>query len=613
MKKIVLVGQPNTGKSCFFNHLTGLRAIVSNYPGTTVEIKKAKTYFENELIEVVDLPGIYSLSDSTEDERVAKEFLVNEKIDAIIQIVDCTALARNFYLTLKLIELNLPIVLALNFHEEAREKGILVDEKKIKEILGVDAVFINALLGKGIHKCVKIALRARRPNREIKYCKEIENAISEIMKIINFENKRYAAIRILEGDEKYLKFVENKEKLERILKFFEGKNVAMQISIDRHGNASIIAQKCSITKKGKHKLTLGEKFDEVLSHHQGIAALVIIGVFLSFFFSLIFIGGILEELIISLFQIILPYFSFNPFVKYLIIGIEAGFAIVIPYIFLFYLFLAILEDTGFLARITFLSDRIMHQLGLHGKSLIPLLLGFGCNVPAVLSTRILTTEREKIITNVLISMIPCSARTAIILGAAGYYLGWQYALLIYLIILVLIFLIGKILSISLPGKMTGLIMEIPEYRRPLIKNLFAKTWIRMRDFISIAFPLLIIGSGILGFLNSINALQILISPLNFLIEGWLLLPSIAGIPLIFGILRKEMALEMLAVLGGTSNLLSFMTPSQIFTFSLVSAIYFPCLGTLVVLAKELGIKRAILIAALTILVSFLIGGIAARI
>ena len=293
-------------------------------------------------------------------------------------------------------------------------------------------------------------------------------------------------------------------------------------------------------------------------------------------------------------------------------GVNAGLQIALPYIFIFYLVLGALEDTGYLPRMAYLLDRLMHKMHLHGNAIIPMMLGFGCSVPAVLATRILPNKKDRILTSILICMIPCSARTAVIFGAVGKFIGAGYALLIYLIVLLLIFAVGYVLGKFLPGESTGLIMEMPEYRLPQFKNVWKKTWMRVKDFIGIAFPLIIIGSAVLGLLKVYGILEIITKPFSPIINSWLMLPSIAGITLIYGILRKEMALELLFVLGGSSSLLKFMTPLQIFIFALVVALYFPCIGTLAVLKHEFGWKRSLAISLFTIVLAVAIGGLVGR-
>jgi len=339
------------------------------------------------------------------------------------------------------------------------------------------------------------------------------------------------------------------------------------------------------------------------------------------FYILFAVGGLLEGLLVDNFkEYIAPIFSFvinlipveivRKVLEYgLITGIEAGLAIAIPYIAVFYVIMAVLEDSGYLTRMAYLLDRVMHKIKLHGKSMIPFMLGFGCNVPAILSTRTLSSFREKFITIVMVCLVPCSAVTAIILGATAKYIGWQYAILIYIIDLVVIFIVGYVLGRLLPGEHVGLILEMPSLRMPSFFGIIKKTWIRLKDFVYIAFPILIIGAALVGVLNEYNLLSYLMKPFEPIMTGLLGLPASAGITLIFGIFRKEMALEMLITLGGTSDLLSFLAPLQIFVFSLVTSLYIPCVATIAVLGREIGWKKAIYVIIATVVIALIFGGL----
>jgi ferrous iron transport protein B len=299
-------------------------------------------------------------------------------------------------------------------------------------------------------------------------------------------------------------------------------------------------------------------------------------------------------------------------------GILAALAVGIPYVLTFYFMLAFLEDSGYLNSVAFLTDRLMHKFGLHGRAIIPLVAGAGCNVPAIIGTRVLTTLRERTIASTLITLIPCSARTAVILGAVSLFVGWKPAVAIFLIVLILVFFVGVGLNKIMPGESTGLVMEMFPFRAPIISNILKKTWYRFQDFVFVAFPIVLVGSLFLGGLYETGYLWKLASPLSPVVEGWLGLPAVAGLTLIFAILRKELALQLLVTLavvmygGGANNLLLFMTPTQLFVYALVNTIYIPCVATIAVLGRELGWKRALGIMAFTIMLAILIGGIAFR-
>jgi len=293
----------------------------------------------------------------------------------------------------------------------------------------------------------------------------------------------------------------------------------------------------------------------------------------------------------------------------LIQGIAGILTVMIPYILVFFIALAILEDTGYLPRMAFVMDSAMHKIGLHGRAVVPMLGGFGCNVPAIMATRVLTTKRERRIASFLTTMIPCSARTAVILGTVGVFLGIKYALVIYGMILAMIFVVGWLLNRWLPGQVSGMIMEMPPLRRPMARPVLYKTWLRMKHFVYIAVPLLLVGSFVIGILHVSGVLNSITEPLAPFTTGLLGLPAVTIIPLIYGFIRKEGALVLLVSLAGPAGLASLMNPLQFFVFALVVAIYVPCIATVAVLARELGRKDAIAISAGTFLLAVLVGGL----
>jgi ferrous iron transport protein B len=626
--EVALIGNPNTGKSCLFNQLTTADAIVSNYSGTTVEILEGKTAVGDRILQVVDLPGVYNLGSSSDDEKVTTDYIVEKKPAVIVNVVDATILERNLYLTLQLLELQSPMVIALNFYEELEDEGISVDYQNLSALLGVPVVPIDALRGAGIPELVKEidAIMQGGLNfnyYQVKYDDHIEKAIDRIKEIIEEENipKRAAAINLLEGDDVEWQKTRHKERIRYVIEELSREHALnTEIARERHGQAALIAQKIMI--KGKPRRHFKDFLDRFTTEPlTGIISLVVImGVI---FLSLFSLGNYLSGLLGKWYELFItnptapliravPSPILQTIFNWGLQGINAGLQIALPYIFVFYLVLGALEDTGYLPRMAYLLDRLMHKMRLHGNAIIPMMLGFGCSVPAVLATRILPDKKDRILTSILICMIPCSARTAVIIGAVGKFIGAGYALLVYLIVLLLMFTVGYILGRLLPGESVGLIMEMPPYRLPQLKNVLRKTWLRLKDFIWIAFPLIIIGSVVLGLLKAYGLLDIIARPFSPVINGWLMLPTVAGITLIYGILRKEMALELLFVLGGSTTLLNFMSPLQIFIFALVVALYFPCIGTFAVLKHEFGWQKSLLISLFTIVLAVTLSGLIGR-
>ncbi|HET7874865.1 MAG TPA: nucleoside recognition domain-containing protein, partial [Methylomirabilota bacterium] len=274
---------------------------------------------------------------------------------------------------------------------------------------------------------------------------------------------------------------------------------------------------------------------------------------------------------------------------------------------------------GYLNSVAFLTDPFMHRLGLHGRAVIPLVAGLGCNVPAIMGTRVLATMRERILAGTLVCLVPCSARTAVIAGAVSKYVGWEAAVGVYAITAAIGFGAGAAMNRLIPGRAVGLVMEMFPFRAPCLRTMLARTWYRFRDFVWVATPVVLLGSLVLGVIYETGLVWAFAFPLSPLVEGWLGLPAVAGLTLIFAVLRKELALQLLLTLAivqygsGTADLTQFMDRGQIFTYALVNTLYIPCIATVAVLARELGWRRALLISGFTILLALTAGGIAHRI
>jgi len=299
-------------------------------------------------------------------------------------------------------------------------------------------------------------------------------------------------------------------------------------------------------------------------------------------------------------------------------GILAALSVGVPFVLTFYIVLSILEDTGYLGNVAYITDNVMRKFGLHGRSIIPLIMGFGCNVPAIMATRVLSSRRERLLASTLITLTPCSARIAVVLGAVAYIVGWQYALLIFVIDLGLTGMIGKALNLVMPGESSGLVMEMFPFRMPSFRSTLYKTWFRFKAFVFVAFPIVTVGSLILGGLYEVGLLNVLaetVGPTMYMVVG---LPAVAVIALVLGILRKELTLQLLVALAtmqygiGAKNLTAFMTPMQLFVFALIVTLYFPCVATMSVLAKELGWKNTAGIMAGDIGIALAVGAFAFR-
>ena len=632
---IALAGNANVGKSVIFNQLTGLHQHIGNWPGKTVEKAEGTLCFGGYSIDIIDLPGIYSLSTFSLEELISREYITVEKPDIVINIVDASVLERNMFFTLQLLELQAPLIIALNQIDMAKKKGIKIDHRKLEKLLGVPVIPTVAISGKGIVLLIQRAIevyekKVKMKPLEIEYAEEIEKRIKIVANLIKKNQfrrpTRWTAIKLLEGDtevkkeseEKNPKIVSRAKKLaEEIEKIFKHPYSTV-ITSERYEIISrLISEVREITPPTK--LSMAERIHNFTTHK--IYGYLIMASLVFVIFYLIFtIGGYASDLLGT------SLFGFKPLFESILgtgivgnllwggvmEGFIAGVTVVLPYILPFYFVLYFLEDSGYLSRIAFLMDNFMHTIGLHGKAFIPIMLGFGCNVPGCLGCRIMETTRERLITAFVVTLVPCAATTVIILGLVGAFVSIQWAFALYLINLLAIFLLGRLTFKVLPGEPTALIMEMSDYRIPHMKTVLKQTWFRLLEFVKMAFPLIIAGSFVIKIVEILNLLEPIANILSPLTVTWLGLPAITGIALIFGVLRKELTIIMLATLFGTANFTTVMTPVQMIVFTLVSMFYIPCIATIAALAKEFGWKKTISITVFEILLALLLGGIAFR-
>lgn len=645
-----LAGNPNVGKSTIFNRITGMGVLTANYPGMTVELNLALTEFEGRKVGIVDLPGTYALGAISEDQLVARRGVLEGRPDLAIVILDANNLARNLYLLLQFMDLGYPVIAALNLVDQAEKSGTHTDHQLLSEILGIPVVATVGIRGDGLdelmHQALEMALRREEYTvLPFSYAMDLE---SRIRKLAQYSKKELAetpyglshralAILLLEQDKELVSLVREMPGGEGLLELSReigaeienehGHRASLILARERHGIAGSIAAAVQ-ERKTYDKPSLGERLWELTtSFKTGIPILILA---LAAIFVAIFVGGsylatqfdhFWSSLVAEpLARGITSLFGANVFSQSLhwaVDGLGAVLGIALPFLLVFYIILAFLEDTGYLNSTAFLTDRFMHKLGLHGRAIIPLISAVGCNVPAIMGTRVLSTKRERIIASTLIILTPCSARIAVIMGALALFAGWAPALLLFGIIFVVLTSAGLFLNKLLPGESTGLVMEMFPFRQPSPRTMLKKTWQRLKDFLYIAAPLIVVGSFVLGFLYEtgwIFKLTVVLKPIT---EWWLGIPAAAGLALIFGFLRKEMALAFLLVLAAhlvpgvmeNSPLLAFMTKGQIFTFTLVCAIYLPCVAAFGVLWRELGWREALSIGVSTVTLALLLGGL----
>ena len=630
--KIALMGQPNSGKSTIFNHVAGYKAVTSNFPGKTVEYTLTKFKLFGQVAELIDLPGTYSLTSFDLAELEARKYLLKGNVDVVINVIDASLLSRSLELTLQLLELKLPMVICLNMIDEAERKGIKIDFEKLSEILGVPVMPAIALKGRGIKELFSTAYKIgeeKRIGRTLNFSKEVEEVITHLStqikkKQINQEfnvPKRFLALKYLENDNYFMENFKNKEKgifkqidyFQNLLREVHGRPPDVVISSERHHLSMNIYE--SVVLLTKPHTSLIDYMDNILMHP--LLGYVSLGLIFYLFFNLIFsVGKMVEEPLLDYFYRLIPLIekSINPntlsfsIISGIIQGLAGGIAIVLPYLFPFLFGLAILEDLGYLPRIAFLLDAFLHKIGLHGKAIIPFILGYGCTVPAIMATRILESRRDRFIASVLTTMIPCAARMTIIFALVAFYISPQAALAVYILNIIVIIISGKILSRLLPEVTPGMILEIPAYHIPSIKVALAKTWLRMKEFIFIAWPLLIVGSTILSLLQYYK-MDMLINKIFSPLTSLLGLPLVVGTTLVFGILRKELSMLMLIQAIGTSNVAAVMSATQIMTFTIFVIFYVPCVATIAVLWKEIGSKRTLFTVAFTFILATILATI----
>ncbi len=629
---IVLAGQGNSGKSTIFNYLTGLHQHIGNWAGKTIEKAEGTLFYRDHMVDVLDLPGIYSLTTVSEEELISRSYIIKQNPDCVINVVDSTNLERSLIFTLQLLELERPVIIALNMTDLAKRKGISVDVKKLQKILNVPVIPTIASRGSGLTRLVDkaIDLKTGKPEQTIhKYGKEIEQGIEELsdqLKGIDLPYPlRWIAIKLLEKDsditarvsELKPQTVESSLRIMEELEEIHGHDSPLIIADERSLLASRITRETVKIAKDR-ELSLNERL-EVLTTHKVTGYLFMILILGGMFLAVFSFGNRLSEWLDSIFSGWHDLWeaavgtSFWPALGWSAIeSVLALIQIAFPYILPFYILLYLLEDWGYIARISFLMDKLMHKMGIHGKACISFIIGLGCNVPGCLSCRIMESKRERFITAVLVTLVPCSAVSVIVFGLVGKYVGLLWALGLYIFATVLIFIVGKISSKLMIGEPVELIMPMPDYKTPNIKTIFSQTWDSLKEFIYIAAPIVIVSGVVIQGINLAGWMPAIASVMSPVTVNWLGLPAVTGILLIFGILRKELILVMLAAYLGTTDFNEVLTSQQMITLAVVSMFYVPCVATISVLWKEYGWKKALVITFAETAFAIVLAGLVKR-
>ena len=661
---IALAGNANVGKSVIFNQLTGSHQTIGNWPGKTVESAKGYLDFDGYNITIVDLPGIYSLSTFSLEEIVTRDFIAREKPDVIIDVIGAPVLERNLFFTLQLLEMDVPMVVCLNQIDLAESKGIKIDAARLENRLGIPVVPTVAARGQGIRNLIARAIeiakspenaletrpitgditqdlpvpgtghgrhhgRRRRHRQGARFRSGIDTGLSALAVLIDSENldldypSYWVALKLLEGDagitdivrSKSAKIITVSEALARQTEEVYKQPRFAAVASERYALANEIAGE--VQTQATTKPTFVERLEHLTTQRvfgYVISVIVIVGLLLWTFI----VGNAFSKLLsdaLSFFQPVDPQISgsfWSILWNGLFGGFVAGVTLVLPFVIPFYLLLAIMEDSGILTRVAFMLDSAMHQMGLHGKAIIPLILGYGCSVPAIAATRIMGTRRERLLASFAITFAPCTARTIVVLGLVAVYVDIGWALALYVIDTIVMFIAVKVAVKVIPGDTPGLIMEMHSFKLPSLSVVLKQTWARTRSLIFLVFPLYMIGSAAIQLLYVYGILQPVSDFISLLTVSWLGLPAIAGILLIFGFVRKEMILLTMTAIFGT-NLALVLTPVQLIVLALIGMLYIPCLSTVGILVKEFGWKSALAISAANLFTAILVGGIAAKI
>ncbi len=628
---IALAGNANVGKSAIFNQLTGLVQETGNWSGKTVEIREGMLAHHGMQIKIVDLPGISSFSTFSQEELATREYILSKHPDVVINVLDTTSIERGLYFTLQLEEMSVPLVIALNYADIAKKRHIHTDTALLSNALRATVINTIAIKGIGVHELIDAALntagRNSHPaeNHQMKYGLEVENRIARLNDMLSANHHKYPprweAIKLLEGDVEII--AELGKQAPEIIPFartlsaeiagIHGEDIAAVMASERYTLAARIAKQVS-TASELHTRR-GSPLDN-LSLHPVAGYFLFFAIMAAVLVLISLLGGWVTETITKIFN------SFNPhlpgpleeiFWHGAMTGIYASLAVALGFILPFFLILSWLGESGYLPRVAFLMDRPCHMIGLHGQVSIPLITALGCNVPACLGCRVMDNGRDRLAAIFLSTMVPCSARTSVILGLVGAFIGWQWAVCLLLFQFILIFLVGRFVNRLAPGSSPGIILEVPEYRLPHLKIVWRQAWNRFRDFLTIGVPFIVIGSTVIETLRVFNILESITQAITPLTVGWLGLPAYTGVLLIFGILRKEANLALLISLANGAAITSVISPLQMITFSIVIMLYVPCISTITVMIRETSLKStAVMVAAETAL-ALLMGGVAYRV
>ncbi|MGN0614592.1 MAG: ferrous iron transport protein B [Porcipelethomonas sp.] len=641
-----LAGNQNCGKTTLFNQLTGANQHVGNFPGVTVD-RKSGTIKGHPMTEITDLPGIYSMSPYSSEEIVTRRFILDEKPKGIINIVDATNIERNLYLTMQLMELNIPMVLALNMMDEVRGNGGSVHINEMEEMLGIPVIPISASKNEGVDElidhAVHVAKFQERPGRtdfcdKDGLCGAVHRCLHSIMHLIEDHAiakdipLRFAATKIVEGDSSIMDMLElsenEKETVEHIIKQMEderGIDRAAAIADMRFSFIKKLVDRTVTKPQESKEHARSRRIDKLLTGKYTAIPLFIGIMGLVFFLTFNVIGAGLQQLfelgidtLTSLLDDLMTGWHVNAVIHSLVIdGIFSGVGSVLsflPIIVTLFFFLSLLEDTGYMARVAFVTDKLLRKIGLSGRSIVPMLIGFGCTVPGVMASRTLPSERDRKMTIILTPFMSCSAKLPIYAFLSSAFFpdyAWLVMVGLYFFGIAMGIIAALLLKKSLfRGKAVPFVMELPNYRMPGAKNVAQLLWEKSKDFLQRAFTIIFIATIIIWFLQTFDGrlrmvtdskdsmlaavsgfIAPVFAPLGF--GDWRVSTS-----LIAGFLAKESVVSTLTVLFGTTEaMLALITPVSALALLIFCLLYTPCVAAIAAIKRELGLKWTLFIAA----------------
>lgn len=628
----VLVGHPNVGKSVLFHRLTGAYVNVSNYPGTTVEVTRASARFDREAA-LLDTPGVLSLPSRSDDERTTVRALLNEPTRALLQVGDAKNLRRTLTLTALVAELDVPMVLALNMHDEATARGVSTDLKSLSEKLGVPVEATVATDGSGVGAITRHLAEARAPRRILRYDPAIEADIDALAAAITrlcphpLLAARGLAILFLGSDDEVAAWMQDKagkdfSQLEALRKAAEARvdgDLPTLLARARTDTADRLASSV-VSRSTRNSPLLSQRVGQAVVHPVWglpilLAVLYVVYEFVGVFGATTLVGLLEEDLFEGVLNPAMTGFIENHvsigWVSDLLVGqyglwtmgMTYALALILPIVTTFFIAFGVLEDSGYLPRLSVIANRLFAAIGLNGRAVLPMVLGLGCVTMATLTTRILHSPRERLITTFLLALaIPCSAQLGVVMGMLGS-LSFK-ALLVWVLAMVgILLLAGYLASKLIPGRRIPLVTELPPMRLPIFGNVFKKTAGRLKWYLVEVIPLFLIGTFLMFSLDKLGVLPAIISAGEPLVSGWLGLPKEASAAFVMGFLRRDFGATGLFALSAN------LSPVQAVVGMITITLFIPCFASLMMMVKEQGSKIAATMVLLIVPFAFLVGGL----